>query len=180
MRVKEPVGIKTPLLRAVSNKVFKTTVRSYTKDEILDIGDEMLACDRRHRRFSAFDWAQKINRRCPMHKFESWQFFLEIRGMVSKRHSINPDINSVYNPEQQIKRENHLYDQISTQGFHAEKLIVSFVASQYLDLALLLELQCLSPYFRAGALVVSAPAGGLSDRYSMRVRTGDSTDDQTR
>jgi 3-methyladenine DNA glycosylase AlkD len=58
-KLEHPVGLRTPVLRAVSNKVFRS-VKSYGKDSILDMCDEMLASDRRYMRFVAFEWAGKL------------------------------------------------------------------------------------------------------------------------
>jgi 3-methyladenine DNA glycosylase AlkD len=58
-KLEHPVGLKTPVLRRVSNKVFRD-VRSCGKDEILGICDEMLAGGRRYMRFVAFEWARKL------------------------------------------------------------------------------------------------------------------------
>lgn len=73
-KLKHPVGIRTPVLRSVSNKVFKT-IRSYDKDEILDICDDMLASRRRYTRFVAFEWAGKLEDRYTRKdfaRFERW------------------------------------------------------------------------------------------------------------
>jgi 3-methyladenine DNA glycosylase AlkD len=58
-RLKHPVGLKTPVLRTVSNKVYKASVAPYGKSDVLDICDEMLASGQQYMRFFAFDWAGK-------------------------------------------------------------------------------------------------------------------------
>ena len=65
-KLEHPVGIRTPVLRGVSNKVFKT-VKPYGKNEILDICDEMLAGGRRYMRFVAVQYEQK-----DFARFERW------------------------------------------------------------------------------------------------------------
>lgn len=62
-KLEHPVGLKTPVLRGVSDRVFKT-VKQYGKNEILDICDEMLASGRRYMRFAAFEWAGKLEKQC--------------------------------------------------------------------------------------------------------------------
>jgi 3-methyladenine DNA glycosylase AlkD len=73
-KLEHPVGIKTPIVRAVSNKVFRT-IKACDKDEILDVCDEMLASGRRYTRFVAFEWAQKLESqytRKDFVRFERW------------------------------------------------------------------------------------------------------------
>jgi 3-methyladenine DNA glycosylase AlkD len=73
-KLKHPVGLRTPVLRAVSNKVFKS-MKPYDKDEILDICDDMLASGRRYMRFVAFEWAGKLERHYETKdfaRFERW------------------------------------------------------------------------------------------------------------
>ena len=74
-KLKHPIGLKTPVLREISNRVFKTTVRPYAKDEILDFCDEMLRIGDRNMRFFAFDWAKKLSKhydRKDFVRFETW------------------------------------------------------------------------------------------------------------
>lgn len=74
-KLKHPVGLRTPVLRRVSNQVFRTAARPLGKDEILDIGDELLASKWQYRRFFAFDWAGKIHERYEKRdfaRFEGW------------------------------------------------------------------------------------------------------------
>ncbi len=73
-KLEHPVGLRTPIVRGVSNKVFKT-VKSRDKDEILDICDQLLASGRRYTRFVAFEWAQKLEKqytRKDFARFERW------------------------------------------------------------------------------------------------------------
>jgi 3-methyladenine DNA glycosylase AlkD len=73
-KLEHPVGLRTPILRGVSNKVFKT-IKSCDKDEILDICDEILAGGKRYSRFVAFEWAQKLEKqytRKDFVRFERW------------------------------------------------------------------------------------------------------------
>ena len=74
-KLKHPIGLKTLVLREISSRVFKTTVRLYAKDEILDFCDEMLRTGDRNMRFFAFDWAKKLSRqyeRKDFVRFERW------------------------------------------------------------------------------------------------------------
>lgn len=73
-KLEHPIGLKTPVLRKVSNSVFKT-VSQLGKDEILTICDEMLAGRRRYMRFVAFEWAGKLERsyeKKDFARFERW------------------------------------------------------------------------------------------------------------
>jgi 3-methyladenine DNA glycosylase AlkD len=73
-KLEHPIGIRTPVLRGVSNKVFKG-IQSHDKDDILDICDEMLASGKRYMRFVAFEWAQKLEKqytRKDFARFERW------------------------------------------------------------------------------------------------------------
>jgi 3-methyladenine DNA glycosylase AlkD len=74
-KLKHPTGLKTPVLRKVSNRVFRSEVRQYPKDEVLDLCDVMLASGRRYMRFFAFDWAIKLAEsyeRKDFARFERW------------------------------------------------------------------------------------------------------------
>ena len=74
-KLKYPVGLRTPVLRRVSNQVFKTAVRPRPRDEILDICDEMLARGRQYMAFFAFEWAGKLKgryERKDFTRFERW------------------------------------------------------------------------------------------------------------
>jgi 3-methyladenine DNA glycosylase AlkD len=73
-KLDHPIGIRTPVLRKVSNKVFKS-LKGYGKNEILDICDELLATGRRYTRFVAFEWAGKCERQYAKRdftRFERW------------------------------------------------------------------------------------------------------------
>jgi len=73
-RLKHPTGIKTPVLRKVSDKVYRS-VRSKSKSEILDLCDEMIATRKRYMRFVAFEWAGKLHRhyeKKDFTRFERW------------------------------------------------------------------------------------------------------------
>jgi len=72
--LEHPVGLKTPVLRKVSNRIFKS-VKSRSKSEILDLCDEMLATRRRYTRFVAFEWAGKLDKQYEKRdfaRFERW------------------------------------------------------------------------------------------------------------
>lgn len=73
-KLEHPVGMKTPVLRRVSNKVFRS-VKSQGKNKILDICDEMLEGGRRYTRFVAFEWAGKLEEQYEKKdfaRFERW------------------------------------------------------------------------------------------------------------
>lgn len=73
-KLEHPVGLRAPVLRGVSNKVFKS-VKSYDKAEILEICDEVLASGRRYMRFFAFEWSRKLESRYAekdFARFERW------------------------------------------------------------------------------------------------------------
>lgn len=74
-KLKHPTGLKTPLLRSISNNVFKTDVKQLEKNEILDVGDELLAGKWQYAAFFAFDWAKRIHKRYErkdFRRFEKW------------------------------------------------------------------------------------------------------------
>ncbi len=74
-RLKNPVGLKTPVRRKVYTKVFKEIVYSYTKDEILSICDEMVESGIQYMGSCAFDWAKKLHRQLDKSdfiRFEKW------------------------------------------------------------------------------------------------------------
>jgi 3-methyladenine DNA glycosylase AlkD len=74
-KLKHPIGLKTPVLRKVSNQVFRSAVRPYSKNEVLDICDEMLSSGRQYMRFFAFDWAirlAQIYEKKDFTRFEKW------------------------------------------------------------------------------------------------------------
>jgi 3-methyladenine DNA glycosylase AlkD len=73
-KLEQPVGLRTPVLRGVSNKVFKIA-RPLGRDEILLICDEMLASGKRYTPFVAFEWAGKLEKQYQKKdftRFEGW------------------------------------------------------------------------------------------------------------
>jgi 3-methyladenine DNA glycosylase AlkD len=73
-RLKEPVGLKTPVLRKLSNNFFKE-IKVKPKSEIVRICDELLASGMRYGRFFAFEWAGKLNNdytKSDFARFETW------------------------------------------------------------------------------------------------------------
>ena len=86
-KLKHPVGLKTPVLRKVSNKIFKS-VKSKSKSEILDLCDEMLATRRRYTRFVAFEWAGKLDRQYEKKDFTRFERWLNdyVDGWASCDH----------------------------------------------------------------------------------------------
>ena len=72
-KLKEPIGLKAPVLRKISNEVYRCF--DFQPDEVLDCGDYLLASGKRYMRFYAFDWAIKIERHyrpTDFKRFESW------------------------------------------------------------------------------------------------------------
>ncbi len=58
-KLDDPVGIKTAVLRKISNQCFKEIKRE-SKKQIFAYCDQLLASDGKYMRFFAFDWADKI------------------------------------------------------------------------------------------------------------------------
>jgi len=70
----EPVGLKTPVLRGISERVFRE-IKMLPKDEILRIGDALLGSGMRYGRFFAFEWALKVKRHyvaTDFRRLETW------------------------------------------------------------------------------------------------------------
>lgn len=73
-KLEHPSGLKTAVLRKISNRIFRSC-KGWSKDEILDFCDHLLASGERYFRFFAFDWASKISDRhekADFRRFESW------------------------------------------------------------------------------------------------------------
>ncbi len=73
-KLKEPVGLKTPILRKIANETFKE-VKGKPAKEILDTCDELLASGERYMRVIAFIWALKVKgdyRKTDFARFERW------------------------------------------------------------------------------------------------------------
>ncbi|UCD63126.1 MAG: DNA alkylation repair protein [Candidatus Zixiibacteriota bacterium] len=73
-KLKDPEGIRTAVLRSISNQCFKD-VRDLPVDDILAICDRMLASQVRYMRFFAFEWALKLRSkytRAHFRRFEGW------------------------------------------------------------------------------------------------------------
>ena len=73
-KLEEPIGLKTPVLRKISNQYFRE-VRSRPTQDILKYCDQLLASGHRYMRFFAFEWAIKVKkdyRRQDFSRFESW------------------------------------------------------------------------------------------------------------
>jgi 3-methyladenine DNA glycosylase AlkD len=103
-KLKHPVGLRTPVLRAVSNKVFKS-VKPYGKDGTLDICDEMLASRRRYMRFVAFEWAGKLEKQFEKKDFSRFERWLKTHvdgwgscdhlcGIIGKLIAAFPELSS--------------------------------------------------------------------------------------
>jgi 3-methyladenine DNA glycosylase AlkD len=73
-KLDEPYGLKTAILRKISNQCFKD-IKDLPAKEILDIGDQLLESGERYHRFFAFEWALKIKDRYSktnFKRFETW------------------------------------------------------------------------------------------------------------
>ncbi|UCG61504.1 MAG: DNA alkylation repair protein [Candidatus Zixiibacteriota bacterium] len=86
-KLKEPVGLKAPVLRKISNNVFKE-IKSLSPKEILDLCDDLLASGRRYMRFFAFEWALKIKGRYTKGDFKRFERWLKdyVEGWGSCDH----------------------------------------------------------------------------------------------
>jgi 3-methyladenine DNA glycosylase AlkD len=72
--LKEPVGLKTAILRKISDKGYKT-IKDMPAPKILALCDQLLASRVRYMRFFAFDWAGRISKQYrpqDFKQFESW------------------------------------------------------------------------------------------------------------
>jgi len=103
-KLEHPVGLRTPVLRAASNKVFKS-VKPYGKYSILEICDEMLASGRRYTRFVAFEWAGKLEKQFAKEDFARFERWLRtyvddwgacdhLCGIIGKLIATFPDLSS--------------------------------------------------------------------------------------
>lgn len=73
-KLKEPTGLRAPILRKISNKLFKS-IKNQPKYKILDICDELLKADEKYFRFFAFEWASKLSDKYQTRdfaRFEKW------------------------------------------------------------------------------------------------------------
>ena len=73
-KLKEPYGLKVPILRRIANECFKE-VKGKPAKEILDTCDELLASGERYMRAIAFIWALKVKadyRKTDFARFERW------------------------------------------------------------------------------------------------------------
>jgi 3-methyladenine DNA glycosylase AlkD len=73
-KLKHPLGLKTPILRKISNRLFRD-IKNWPKKQILDLGDKLLASQERYFRFFAFEWAIKIKDQytpADFARFERW------------------------------------------------------------------------------------------------------------
>jgi 3-methyladenine DNA glycosylase AlkD len=72
--LKEPEGIKTPVLRKISNQCYKE-IKNLPAKDILDMCDDLLASGHRYMRFFAFEWALKVSDqyvKTDFKRFERW------------------------------------------------------------------------------------------------------------
>jgi 3-methyladenine DNA glycosylase AlkD len=73
-KLKEPLGLKTAVLRRVSSQCFRE-LRSLPGREVLAICDDLLASGKRYMRFFAVDWATRVKddyARSDFKRFEGW------------------------------------------------------------------------------------------------------------
>jgi 3-methyladenine DNA glycosylase AlkD len=73
-KLKEPTGLKTPILRKISNRYYRD-IKGLPKKDILNICDQLLESGMRYGRFFAFEWAIKLKGRygkSDFKRFESW------------------------------------------------------------------------------------------------------------
>ena len=73
-KLKDPYGLKTPILRKISNDCYKE-IKDLPKNEVLKICNKLLAGGERYSRFFAFDWAVKVKseyEKKDIKRFESW------------------------------------------------------------------------------------------------------------
>jgi len=73
-KLDHPVGLKTAILRKISNTCFKE-VKGKKASEIIDICDQLLATGERYMRFIAFEWTLKVKGeycKTDFPRFERW------------------------------------------------------------------------------------------------------------
>ena len=73
-KLANPIGLKAPVLRKVSNSIYKD-IKDKTKKEIFDLCDEILISGIRYNRLFAFDWAGRLYRqyaKSDFARFEKW------------------------------------------------------------------------------------------------------------
>ena len=74
-RLKNRFVFKAPVLRKISNEIYKENVKGRSKQEILSICDDLLATRRGPERFMAIEWAAKLKKqyaKTDFVRFESW------------------------------------------------------------------------------------------------------------
>lgn len=73
-KLKDPYGLKTAILRKISNQCFRD-INNLPKKEILEYCNRMLESGEKYHRFFAFEWALKIKgqySKTDFKRFESW------------------------------------------------------------------------------------------------------------
>lgn len=73
-KLEHPVGLKTVIVRKVSNEIFKE-IRGIPAKEIFDVCDDLLASGERYMPGIAFEWALKVRKdyvKGDFGRFESW------------------------------------------------------------------------------------------------------------
>jgi 3-methyladenine DNA glycosylase AlkD len=75
-KLKQPEGLNATTLRIISKLCFKN-LKGAPADDILSIGDDLLASGERYMRFFAFDWALKVKREYQPKHFRLFQLWLK-------------------------------------------------------------------------------------------------------
>ena len=76
-KLAERFVLKTPVLRKISNDIYRCEIRNRSKKEILSICDDLLAAGGGPERFMAFDWAGKLHRRYTSADFSRFELWLK-------------------------------------------------------------------------------------------------------
>ncbi len=86
-KLKEPEGLKAPVLRSISSRCFKE-IRQLPAGDVLNLCDDLLASGHRYMRFFAFEWALKIKSRYVKNDFKRFERWLKgyVEGWGSCDH----------------------------------------------------------------------------------------------
>jgi 3-methyladenine DNA glycosylase AlkD len=76
-KLDEPIGLKTPVLRKISNQVFREEAKQLGGQEVLDLCDEFLTSGQRYMRFFSFEWAIKVKKDYLKRDFKRFEFWLK-------------------------------------------------------------------------------------------------------
>jgi 3-methyladenine DNA glycosylase AlkD len=75
-KLANPIGLRVPVLRKISNECFKE-LKPLPKKDVLSICDDLLASGERYMTFFAFDWAMKVSRQFQKSEFALFERWLE-------------------------------------------------------------------------------------------------------